>query len=115
LPFFKSFSVSTLPLLVLCVDANHSHHAFPLDDLALVANFFNACSNFHRRLPPLDRHKHQKRSADIGARPAFHASMRNERFYPESFLIALLQRDLFDESNAAPRPAKITTQWLTTL
>jgi hypothetical protein len=36
-----------LSLLVLGIDANHAHHAFALDDLALVAHFFNACSNFH--------------------------------------------------------------------
>jgi hypothetical protein len=37
----------SLALLVLRVDANHAHHAAPVDDLALVANLFYRCPNFH--------------------------------------------------------------------
>lgn len=39
--------MSALSLLVLGIYANHAHHAFALDDLALVAHFLNARSNFH--------------------------------------------------------------------
>src|SRR5260370_31959521 len=37
----------SLTLLVLRVDANHPHHAAPVDHLALVTNLFNRCSYFH--------------------------------------------------------------------
>src|SRR6266404_1796142 len=37
----------SLTLLVLRVDANHPHHAAPVDHLALVTNLFNRCPYFH--------------------------------------------------------------------
>jgi len=40
-------TTSALSLLVLLVLADDANHAFSLDDLALVADFFNAGSNFH--------------------------------------------------------------------
>src|ERR1700730_11634891 len=36
-----------LALLVFRVDADHPHHAFAVDDLALVTNLFYRCSYFH--------------------------------------------------------------------
>jgi hypothetical protein len=42
-----SFEKLSLALLVLGVDANHAHHAAPVDHLALVANLFYRCPNFH--------------------------------------------------------------------
>src|SRR6266849_6444518 len=39
--------VLALALLVLRVDADHSHHASPVDYLALVANLFNGRPDFH--------------------------------------------------------------------
>src|SRR5437016_8525409 len=37
----------SLALLVLRVDANHPHHATPVDHLALVTNLFDRCPYFH--------------------------------------------------------------------
>src|SRR2546427_1998356 len=37
----------SLALLVFRVNANHPHHAAPVDHLALVTNFFNRCPYFH--------------------------------------------------------------------
>src|SRR5712692_9324050 len=37
----------SLTLLVLRVDANHPHHAAPVDHFALVTNLFNRCPYFH--------------------------------------------------------------------
>src|SRR5256886_5667977 len=37
----------SLTLLLLRVDANHPHHAAPLNHLALVTNLFNRCPYFH--------------------------------------------------------------------
>src|SRR6267378_3407051 len=37
----------SLTLLVLRVDANHPHHAAPMNHLALVTNLFNRCPYFH--------------------------------------------------------------------
>jgi hypothetical protein len=37
----------SLALLVLGVDANHPHHAAPVDHLALVTNLFYRCPYFH--------------------------------------------------------------------
>src|SRR3989442_6729635 len=39
--------VLTLALLVLRVDADHSHHASPMDYLALVANLLDGRPDFH--------------------------------------------------------------------
>src|ERR1700730_530510 len=36
-----------LALLVFRVDADHPHHAFAVDDLALITNLFYRCSYFH--------------------------------------------------------------------
>jgi hypothetical protein len=38
---------SALALFVFRVDANHPHHTFAMDDLALVANLFYRCSDLH--------------------------------------------------------------------
>src|SRR5688572_1565903 len=52
-----SFGISTppilgmclpLPLLVLRIFANHHDATVPADDLALIAAWFDGCSNFHR-------------------------------------------------------------------
>jgi hypothetical protein len=40
-------SLLSLALAVLGVLANHPHHAAPMDDLALHADFLDRCSNFH--------------------------------------------------------------------
>src|SRR6266850_2753904 len=37
-----------LTLLVLRILADHPHHTLAVDDLALIANFFDRCSNFHK-------------------------------------------------------------------
>src|SRR5215471_5710614 len=42
---------STLPLLVPLVLADHAHDASPANDLALVANLFDRCSDLHIRAP----------------------------------------------------------------
>jgi hypothetical protein len=39
----------TLPLLVFGILAQYSHHAAAANHLALAANFFYRCSNFHVR------------------------------------------------------------------
>src|SRR5229473_3062658 len=41
----------SLALLVLWVGANHTHHAAPVNHLALVANLFNRCPYFHDPSP----------------------------------------------------------------
>ena len=40
-----------LALLVLCVFADHTDHPAAVDDLALDANLFHRCSDFHLLLP----------------------------------------------------------------
>src|SRR6266571_2373195 len=45
-------SMLSLALLVLGVDANHPHHAAPMDHLALITNLFHRCPNFHVPLNP---------------------------------------------------------------
>src|SRR5712672_1592261 len=40
----------SLALLVLRIGANHAHHAAPVNHLALVANLFYRCPNFHNSL-----------------------------------------------------------------
>src|SRR5208282_5798553 len=41
----------TLPLALLMfrVDADHPHHTFAVDNLALVTDFLNRCSYFHNQ------------------------------------------------------------------
>jgi hypothetical protein len=41
----------SLPLFVFGVDADHPHHAFAVDDLALVAHFFYWSTDFHLNNP----------------------------------------------------------------
>src|SRR6266700_1936597 len=48
----------SLMLLVLRGDANHPHHAAPVDPLALVTNFFYRCPNFHAADPQRAGSKH---------------------------------------------------------
>src|SRR5262249_8931775 len=49
--FSLSWFLSTLPLLVARVLANHSHDAAAPDDLALPTNLANRCPDFHRETP----------------------------------------------------------------
>jgi hypothetical protein len=42
---------SSLTLLVLRIDANYPNHSPAVDDLALVTNLFDACSNLHFASP----------------------------------------------------------------
>src|SRR4051812_10779484 len=41
----------TLFLFVLCVGADHAHDAFATDDLAVLTDTTNGCSDFHGRNP----------------------------------------------------------------
>src|SRR6266849_8686490 len=52
LRFFSKPKLS-LALLVLGIGANHTHHAPPVNHLALVANLFYRCPYFHDSLPLL--------------------------------------------------------------
>src|SRR5580658_4694057 len=36
---------------MLRIRADHAHHAFTMNDLALVAHFFDRCSDFHKSFP----------------------------------------------------------------
>jgi hypothetical protein len=46
--FLNSRLVLALALLVFRIDANHAHHAFAVDDLALVTDFLYRRSYFHK-------------------------------------------------------------------
>jgi hypothetical protein len=45
------FPLLTLALLVLRVDANHAHDPAPVNHLALIANLFYRCPDFHIASP----------------------------------------------------------------
>jgi hypothetical protein len=41
----------SLPLFVLRIGTDHSHHTTAVNNLALIANFLYRCSNFHKNRP----------------------------------------------------------------
>ena len=43
--------ILSLPLFMFRILADHAHHAFAVDDLALVTNLFYRCSYFHAQFP----------------------------------------------------------------
>jgi hypothetical protein len=43
----------SLPLFMFGVYANHPHHTFAMDDLALVAHFFYGSTDFHLNNPQI--------------------------------------------------------------
>jgi hypothetical protein len=54
----------TLALLMLGVDADHSHDSFALDDLALVANLLNTGPYFHSKTVRSLQTRRQARTGD---------------------------------------------------
>jgi hypothetical protein len=67
-------SLLTLALAVLGVHANHPHHAAPMDDLALHANFLDRCSNLHVLLSCLFRFPCTPEDSGLKA-PALHSNL----------------------------------------
>jgi hypothetical protein len=62
-----------LALAVLGVDADHPHHAAPMDNLALHTNFLDRCTNLHFPLLRLFRPSHAAEDAGLKPGTTFHS------------------------------------------